>query len=640
MQPYGAPPPGYGWQQQQPAPMMPMPMPMPMQPPPKRGGGGAVIALVAAMLILVAGGAIAGAVYWFFGHKPAPHLAQFAPKNASLYVELPSFQKSLVAAASMKPLDATRMDDRQMKQDFVIAFSNAFGVPEADARAVVGSFDSSAFIARDTNHNIGNAALMVSFTNEAPEKILKSSRFAAAGPFLSGGQRYTLEARPAALVAPNASLAEHALSAMTTHGYKVPLDLVWFPAKRLLVFGDDTLVTDVATCVGGPCDSLEKSTTYQTAKKTFEKGSDVAFFFDPHDFDDVTDPDAKKLLEGWLHDRDPITGAIKLVKAGVMIDAHATLTGASTPTDDLLPPAPKLALPHELPTDTVAYMAFSTKTKLKGAQIRGLLLKSLSASDAKELGDDLDQMKTAVGFSFEDFADMVGDETAVGIELDPAFKLDTTNGIADELPNIGMVWAIAVKDPAKANDILAKIRALLESKDMASKAKLTPLPDGWEVDPETSAAFPIPNLTVKFDGKQIVAVIASPTMTARAFDALEHGKGTLHDNPAHELAFAAMPQDANFYLWTDTGRITSVLMDGETHVSRHAMRAELPVDAVRLTGPDRITSAVALRAKHEGTKWSVDLDSLNMPAFGLFSLASDLDLEAAMKGGATSGERL
>jgi hypothetical protein len=628
MQPYGAPP-GYGWQQ--PAPMAPMPMQQ--QPPKGGGGGGAIIAIVAALLMLVAGGAIAGGIYYFILRKPAPHLAQWAPKNASLYVELPSFQHSVLSAAAMKPLDHSRMDDRQMKQDLVLAFSNAFGVSQADARAVVTSLSASAFVARDTNHNIGNAAVLVTFTNGSVEKILQSSRFGKAGPFLSGGTRYTLERRPPALIAPNATLAEHMLSDMATTGYGVPLDLVWFPRQRMLAFGDDTLVTDVATCVGGKCDSLEKSPVYQTAKKSFEKGSDVAFFFDPHDLDDVRDPEGKKLLDGWLHGRQPITGALKLVKAGVMLDAHATLDGPDVPSADLLPPAPKLELPHRLPADTVAYFAFSTKTKLKGPAIRALMTKSLSASDAKKLDDGLTQTAATLGFSFDDVVDMVGDETAIGILLDPAFKLDTTNGMNDEIANVGLVWAIAVKDPNKARDILGKLRAQLETKDMAEKVKVTTVgPGEWRAEvAQPSATLPLPTLTVKFDGRQVVAVVASPTMTTRALTALDTGKGSLHDDPAHEMAFDAMPKDANFYVWTDTGRITNVMMDAESHVARHKARALLPLDAVRLTGPDRVTSAIALRAKHEGAGWSIDLDSLNMPALGFFSLADDLDIDSAMR---------
>ena len=89
--------------------------------------------------------------------------------------------------------------------------------------------------------------------------------------------------------------------------------------------------------------------------------------------------------------------------------------------------------------------------------------------------------------------------------------------------------------------------------------------------------------------------------------------------------------------WLDTGRITSVMMEGASHVRKSAMSTSLPVVAVRLTGPDRVTSAIAIRATSKSGVWSVDLDSLNMPAMALFSVAKDLDLDAAMPRGELFG---
>ncbi len=391
----------------------------------------------------------------------------------------------------------------------------------------------------------------------------------------------------------------------------------------------------MASVIDGGADSLEKSDAYKSAKKTFESGSDVAFFFDTHDLDDVKDASSKKLLEGYLKNRDPMTGAIEIVKAGLMMDMHFTLTGSSVPPDDLIAPA-KLAIEHKLPADTVAYMAMSTKTKMTGSAIRALLLKQVAESDpstAKELTDGLASMETSMGFKLDDVIDMVGDEMAMAIVADPSFKLDTSNGIADELANIGLVYAFSVKDDAKAKMILGKIRAQLEAPSMASTAKVTSVADGFEVDPQTTAAYPIPNLTVKDDGKMVIVVLASPSLTTRAVDALRSGKGALEGNPAHELAIGAMPKDANFYMWLDTGRITSVMLDGATHLSRHSSKSALPIDAVRLTGPNRVTSALAVKSTTKNGVWSLDVDSLNMPAMSLFSVAEDLNLSSAMPRG-------
>jgi hypothetical protein len=637
---YGYPPPPQGGWQQQPQPMQPMPM----QPPPKKGGGGAVIAIVVIFLLLIGGGAAAFGAYYYLLAKPSPHLARYVPKTSSLYVELPGFKRSLLSAATMKPLDSSRVDDKLLVQDLDLSFARAFTLPQPDAHALVGALDAAAFVARDTNIH-GQAALLVSFTDaSAVDKLLHSTRFSESGAFVGGGVRYTLLARSPYDISPTAGPAEVALSYMETGTGSRTQDLVWFAKKKLLVYGDDQMVTDMGAVIDSGADSLEKNEVYQKAKKTFESGADVAFFFDTHDFDDVRDPASKKMLDGYLQNRDPVTGAIKLVKAGVMMDMHATLTGTALPPDTLVSPAPKLAFPHELPQDTVAYMAMSTKTKMTGVQVRNLMIKTVEDNDpstGRDFRSGLDEIERKVGFKLDDLVDMTGDEVAEALVLDPSFKLDTTNGIMDELGSFGVVFAIATKDDAKAKLVLGKLRAQLETPDMAKVVKITQLgTDGWEADPQTTAAYPIPDLSVKYDGKRIVAVLASPAITKRTFDALFSNTLTLKGNAAHELAFGALPQDANFYMWLDTGRITSVMMDGAAHVKKTPTRTMLPIDAIRLVGNDHVTTALAIKTTVKSGQWTIDFDSLNFPALGLFEVAKDIDLSSAMPSGPVFGTTL
>ena len=406
---YPPPPPQGGWQQ--PAPMQMQPMPM--QPSPKKsGGGGAVIAIVVILLLLVVGGGLAVGAYFYLLAKPSPHMAKYVPKSSSLYVELPGFKRSMLSAATMKPLDSSRVDDKLMMQDLDLAFARSFTLPQPDAHAVVQALDAAAFVARDTNTH-GQAALLISFSDtSAVDKLLHSSRFSESGAFVGGGVRYTLLARSPYDIPPNAGPTEVALSSMETGKGSSVQDLVWFSKKKLLVYGDDQMVTDMGAVIDSGADSLEKNEVYQKAKKTFESGADVAFFFDTHDFDDSRDASTKKMLDGYLQNRDPLTGAIKLVKAGVMMDMHATLTGTALPPDTLVAPAPRLAFPHELPSDTVAYMAMSTKTKMNGMQVRNLLIKTVEDNDptaGRDLRSGLTDIETKAGFKFDDVVDMVGD---------------------------------------------------------------------------------------------------------------------------------------------------------------------------------------------------------------------------------------
>ena len=111
--------------------------------------------------------------------------------------------------------------------------------------------------------------------------LLKSTRFSDATPFVGGGVKYTLEKRPFTEISPNASMIEQGLSEMTTHKYKGSDDLVWFAKKKMLVFGEDAIVTDIASVIDGAADSLEKSEAYGTAKKKFRKRSPTSrSFFD------------------------------------------------------------------------------------------------------------------------------------------------------------------------------------------------------------------------------------------------------------------------------------------------------------------------------------------------------------------------
>ncbi len=611
-----------------------------MPPPKGKSLMGVWIALGAVALLLFAG-VVGAVVYFVVFSKPAPHLARYCPKSTSLYFEMPSPKKSILSASKMKPLDESRVDEKKMMDETIGSFAGAFTMSREAAKEVVDGIDAMAFAARDTNGS-GKAVGIISFSNPAAaEKLLRSVRFSDEGPYGgSGGKKYKLERRPSASVPAGTNLFEMGLSDMAMTSSKDTL--VWFPKAKLLVFGDDPMVTDVDRVIAGGSDSLEQNDAYKTAKRNFESGSDMAFFFDLHDLDDTKGTTSQKLLDSYLKGRQPVTGAVKIVRAGIMMDMHGTLSGSAMPPDDLAPKAAKLSFPHKLPADTVAYMAMSMKTKMTAAAIRSMWIERMGDSDpamAKAFKDSLDSMERSMGFSFLDIVDMVGDEIAFGILLDPTFKLDTTNGITDELNNFGMVYAIATKDDAKARMILSKIRTKLEDPTLAPILKVRALgTDGFEVDWQTTAAYPIPNLTVKYDGKQVIAVLANGSLTTRAFDALQKGKGTLGDEKAHELAFGALPQDANYYMWLDTGRITSVMMDGMSHVKKGAMTSMLPLDAIRLTGPDRVTSALAVRATPKNGNWAFDMDSLNLPATSLFSVATQLDVSSAMPSGPIFGK--
>lgn len=630
---YGPPPGPYGAAQGYGAPSQPQqpygapPRPVGPAPAPKQSGLGLILAICLIGLLVVGGGITAIAAYFLLS-KPGPHLAKYLPKDTSLYVEIPSIKRSAISAAGIKPIDSARANEQQMMDDTIHALSTSFSVSNDDAKKIVTGLDALAFAARDTNDH-GKAAVIFEFgSTSAAEKLITSTRFTNDGPFGNGGTRYKLERNKAP--ATKRTFLEQFFDEMDASG-GTSERLVWFPKNKILVFGDEDMVSDIGRVGSGSTPSLEKNEVYTKAKKTFESGTDVTFFFDTHDLEDTKSSATRKMIDAYLDNRDPVTAAIKIVKPGVMMDVHATLTGSALPPDDLIPQNPQLSYPRRLPADTVAYMAVSTHTKMNGTGIRTLVIKHVSDTDptaAKELKDGLDEMERWLGFKIDDLIDAIGDEMAFGLLVDPAFKLDPSNGAADELNNIGAVYAIAVKDDAKAKAITAKIRAKLAGPDFKGAINVTTFPDGFKVEAAKSTpAFPIPALTVKDDGKQVIMVVGSTALTNRAFDALQKGTATLKNDKAHEAAISLMPKDTNMITWVDTGRITSIMLDGRSRVSRKAAAAvDLPLDSIRLTGDDRVTSMFAVNINVKKGEWKIDLLSLNLPALGMFSVAKDLDM--------------
>ena len=580
-------------------------------------GGGA--------LLLLLGAGTAVALYFFVLRGASPHLAQSVPKNASLYVEIPSVTHSIVALATMRALDTSKINEKQTTDDAVTGFASSFSISQDDARVVVVGVGAAAFAVTSSQHD---GAALVALSSSGADKLLAAKRFTAQGTFGKAGKRYTLAANTPSAQAGKSSPVQQALDQLSTG----PSDaLVWFAKSNLLVIGGLPEVTEIAHVLEDGADSLEKSDAYVKAKQSFEAGADAIMFYDTHALSDMTDKDVQKLVKSYLRDFDPVTTSVRFVKAGVLIDTHGKLTGDSLPPDTLISAA-KLTYPHQLPKETVGYMAFSTKTGMKGADARAAMIKHAQQTDpesAKALQDGLAEIEKAMGFTLDQIIDMVGDESAIAILLDKDFTYKAGDGFADEASKLGLVYELAVKDPGIAKQILAAIRTKISAPDFAKLATVKPDGDGFEIDPLTNDAFPLPNVRVKLENNKIVAVLASGPLAERALAALEQGKDTLKDDPAHESALGALPTDAHVYMWLDTGRLGTLLNTAAPGSAAAAKEMGVPIDAIRLTGPDRLTTAMALRYQGSNGAWTVDFDTLNVPGLAVLSGASQLDLPSA-----------
>ena len=135
---------------------------------------------------------------------------------------------------------------------------------------------------------------------------------------------------------------------------------MWVDSKKLLLFGDKDVVEDTTRVISGDKDPLSQSETFKKAK--FESGSAMIAYIDP---EIVDDKDAQK---NYLDGVGPFVASMRFAPAGMVTTLSGQLKGKKMPDDKTIEDAAKLTLSEKLPDDTVAYMAFSTKSKLTGKE--------------------------------------------------------------------------------------------------------------------------------------------------------------------------------------------------------------------------------------------------------------------------------
>jgi hypothetical protein len=645
---YGAPQggPGYGAQPQQGAPQYGAPAGQPYGAQPQQGGppqgymGAPTVVsatdatppkqkrsivlgvVVAAVLLLLVGGG--GALLFMALGKPAAHLAQSVPKSATVYAEMPSFKRSLLSLAGVKVFDPGKVDNKKTSDDVSGAIVNAFGLSKSDAASLALSLDSGAVVARGANKDAVGAGLLSAGSAGPVEALLKTSRFSPDGSFGKGGKAYKLAA-----MAPGpagTSPLEKSLREMTTGHAK----LVWFADKSLLVFGDEAMVKDIGDVIEGGAESLEKRETFVQAKKQFEPGADFVVFVDEDIIKENAkgEKDSQTMLAGYFKNGGPIDGAIRIVGAGVLMNGHIALSGDALPADKAVSSAVKLSYPRKLPAETILYVAGSTKTGMKGADAKAQLLKSLEGTHvekAKELSGELDAFEKEVGFTIADLFDMVGDEAAFAILVDRDVKYKKGASLPGAaLKSLGAAFVMQVDDEAVAKKVLAKLRDKVSGPELAKVVTVKADGDGFVAQPTGDAAAmlsegPLPSLHVKYAKKALSIVVAQAPLMGRTFAAIEDGTASLKDDDAHELAMKALRSEAHLYIWMDLGRMVSLAYAADPQDKEDARAFGVPVDAVKLAGPERMTAAVDFDYEVKNGEWTADVETLNLAGFSLLA---------------------
>jgi hypothetical protein len=172
-----------------------------------------------------------------------------------------------------------------------------------------------------------------------------------------------------------------------------------------------------------------------------------------------------------------------------------------------------------------------------------------------------------------------------------------------------------------------------EYKRLAAQLKQKLLPSIREINmTEDGPGFalaprgvPLPvSLRVKFFDKHLFITAGGNALCDRAEAAFSKSDRTLKDDAAHQAALAALPEKHHFRFWLDTGRVADTLFKNPLLRARAAEQG-VHLDKFRLTGPQRVTSALSVRSEVQNEVWTYRVDALNLQAlaplgFGAFAL--------------------
>ncbi len=565
--------------------------------PKKKSPIGLIIGVVLGIFAL---GGIAYGAYWYFG-STGPVLAKYAPKDTQVYVEVPSMAKALLQLANTDIIDSKELEPEAKVDDMVEGLSNAFDISKDEAKEIVKGVSGVAVIARDVKKK-GDVAVIVSFSASI-EKLLKSKRFTK-GDAMHGGTTYEVERKDIDFdKMKKMTPYEKAFTTMQMKGDHSAL--VWVETKKLLVFGEKDVVEDTTRVINGDKDALTTNETFKKAK--FESGSAMIAYVDPEIVDD------KDVQKNYLDGVGPFVGSMRFTSAGMVTTLAGQLKGKKMPDDKTIEDGAKLTLFEKLPEDTIAYMAFSTKSKLTGKEAQDQVIKSLKDTDkdkGKEFEKQLDQIEKDYGISLATMFDAVGDQAIFAVTVSPKMKLAKDNPPKPEdlLENLGAVFAVQVKKKEAADKLVKSLREDVVEKLGKDFVDVTKKEGGFTATPKDEK---YPAVKVVFAGDYLLFVVGKKERAKEIVDAFNGDGKTLKDDKGHKKAMSALNTRPQFLMWVDTGRfMKEVLADKD--LKDMLKEQKIPYKALKVDGDDRMTSALAMEVKASDGVWTYKIEGLNI----------------------------
>jgi hypothetical protein len=600
--------PGYG----PPAQAMPLGGARKTIPEEKKKGGRAVliIALVGVLLVFLVSSAV-GAYLLFFSSGGVPRMSATMPRDSEMLIEVASLPKLLLDFKDVESLDTSLRDDKKVFDDTADSVSKAFDISLDDARAFLVAGRTAGIAARkiSTQPEVGVA---IGFASGAPvEALLKSTRFVASGALGQTGKRYQLTKKQLQSSVGQDVLLKGLAEAELGTGKEV---LVWFPDKHILSFGTEAFVTDLAKVIETGAAAVDTNPSFQTASKDFDSNARVTAFVDPTVFASIEDPKAKEIIDSYFKPAGPITGSLTVKPAGFVTSLTGHIIGSKLPKASTYTPPAKLELSSRLPVETFAYAAFQTETKLTGADVQKLLFDQLEAANPRskrEAEQGLAQIEQTLGVSVAKLVDGLGGEAILSMSAPADVALDAS--IMAQGPQaaakFNVTWVQQLKDDSEYKRLAAQLKAKIIPS--VREANLTEDGPGFALTPR-GAPLPV-SLRVKFFDRFLFITAGGNTLCDRAEAAFSKGDRTLKDDAAHQSALAALPDKQHFRIWLDTGRLADTLFKNPL-VRASATENGMQLDKFRLTGPQRVTSALSVQSSVENEIWTYRIDALNMQA--------------------------
>jgi hypothetical protein len=208
------------------------------------------------------------------------------------------------------------------------------------------------------------------------------------------------------------------------------------------------------------------------------------------------------------------------------------------------------------------------------------------------------------------------------VALDGDIEFDDDKKPEDWIKDSGFALLLHVADEDKAKKMVSALKEKgFEKGPLKELFKLDDQGDGFDADPKKDAAKEgIPPVRVRLGNGHLL--VAGGGIAERFVEALD-GKDTLADDAAHKKALGVLEGTPTTLLWADTGRVGKAVLDFiEKDKGRRKMIEEveeelgLSVDAIRLAGDDRLTSAISFSLDPGDDRWGLQIEALNAESLG------------------------